>query len=284
MASVMCAHGEVGQGTIVMGASGSYVIWLASFLNDHDYPRPTDGGDWAGYTYAVICTVDARDFWEYRTVTLNLQNSNASDPSYARSLQGHEPCYPIPGTSAINDGLIATSAAANGLLYLLSDLADNWRPLPYAFNNSVNALGLISALVASRINSSTVAVDGTVVITATTVGSRKAFSFAFIVPPVAAAIVLFYLILTTRAIKNELYSSAWPVTGHGDRSTAGRFIVVSGSAWPVAGRGARSTAGRSIVVSGSAWPVASRRAWSSINSGTVYRCLRQRLASRRAWR
>ena len=38
MASAMCAHGEVGQGTIIMGASGSYVKWLASFLGDFDYP------------------------------------------------------------------------------------------------------------------------------------------------------------------------------------------------------------------------------------------------------
>jgi hypothetical protein len=168
--------------------------------------------------------VDARDILEYRTVTLNLQNSNTSDPSYARSLQGHEPCYPTPGTSAINDGLIATSAAANwqilsqnagddGLLDLLSDLTDNWRPPPYAFNNSLNALedalGLISALVASRINSSTTAAsNGTAVITATTAGSRKPFAFAFIFPPVAAAIILFYLIVKTRAIKGELLRSS----------------------------------------------------------------------------
>jgi len=47
-----------------MGASRSYVIWLASFMNDLDYPQPTNGGDWAGYTYVVTCTVDTRDVWE----------------------------------------------------------------------------------------------------------------------------------------------------------------------------------------------------------------------------
>jgi hypothetical protein len=119
MASTMCAHGEVGQGTMVMGTSGSYVKWLASFLGDFHYPHPKDegdmggGGDWAGYSYVVTCTVDARDVWEYRTVTLTLQNPDASDPSYARSLQGQEPCYPLPETNAIHDCLIGTSAAAN---------------------------------------------------------------------------------------------------------------------------------------------------------------------------
>ena len=61
----MCAHGEVGQGTIV----GASVKWLASFLGDHDNPHPTDDGDlgndgdWAEYSYVVTCTVDARDVW-----------------------------------------------------------------------------------------------------------------------------------------------------------------------------------------------------------------------------
>ena len=57
---------------------------------------------------------------------------------------------------------------------------------------------------ASRISSSTVAVDGTVVITATTVGSRKAFVFVFIIPPVAVAFILFYLIVATRTFKDTL--------------------------------------------------------------------------------
>ena len=55
---------------------------------------------------------------------------------------------------------------------------------------------------ASRISSSTVAVDGTVVVTATTVGSRKAFAFVFIIPPVAVAFVLFCLIVATRTFKD----------------------------------------------------------------------------------
>jgi hypothetical protein len=222
MASKMCAYGEVGQGTIIMGASGSYVKWLASFLGDYDYPHPTpegdlgNGGDWAGISYVVSCTVDARDVWEYRTVTLTLQDPETSDPSYARSLQGDEPRDPIPWTSAINECLIGSSVAANwqildqnagqdGLLDLLSDLTDNWRPPPYGFNNSINALedalGLVSALVISRINSSTVAVAGTVVITTTTAGSRKWFAWLFIIPPVGVTVLLSCLIITNRGLQ-----------------------------------------------------------------------------------
>jgi hypothetical protein len=218
MASIMCAHGQVGQGTIVMGASGGYTRWLAASLNDAAHVPPNPGA-----TYVVTCTVDTRDVWEYRTVTLNLQSSNASGSSYARSLLGHEPCHPTPGTNAIDEVLIATSAAANweilsqnqgldGYFDLLNDLTGDNRPPPYAFNHSANALedvlGLISALVASRINSSKVAVDGTAVVTATIVGSGKSFSFAFIVPPAAAAIVLFYLIVTTHTSKGDLYKSS----------------------------------------------------------------------------
>jgi len=317
MASIMCAHGEVGQGTIVIGASGSYVIWLASFLNDHDYPQPPDGGVWDGYAYVVTCTVDARDVWEYRTVTLNLQNSNTSDPSYARSLQGHEPCYPTPGTSAINDGLIATSAAANwqilsqnagddGLLDLLSDLTDNWRPPPYAFNNSLNALedalGLISALVASRINSSTTAAsNGTAVITATTAGSRKPFAFAFIFPPVAAAIILFYLIVKTRAIKGELLRSSKlkdlikvgqalgpdveleePEDGLlGSAAAHGQSSATELNGQPDDHRCLRLSRGTAYHCLRQR--ITSRRPRSQMGSETVHRCLRQRMTSRRAW-
>lgn len=219
MASVMCAHGQVGQGTIVMGASGVYTEWLAASLNDAAHAPPPK----PGATYVVTCTVDTRDVWEYRTVTLNLQNSNASGSSYARSLLGHEPCHPTPGANAIDEVLIATSAAANwqilyqnkgqdGYFDLLDDLTENNRPPPYAFNHSANALedvlGLISALVASRINSSTVAVDGTAVVTATLVGSAKSFAFAYLAPPTAAAIVLFYLIVTTHTLKGDLYKSS----------------------------------------------------------------------------
>ena len=91
-------------------------------------------------------------------------------------------------------------------------MTGNYRPPPYAFNHSANALedvlGLISALVASRINSSTVAVNGTAVVTVTLVGSAKSFAFAYLAPPTAAAIVLFYLIVTTHTLEGDLYKSS----------------------------------------------------------------------------
>lgn len=219
MASGMCAHGQVGQGTIVLAATKHYIQWLAGALgNTTNIPEASNGS-----SYAVTCTVDTRDVWEYRKVTLNLQNSDNSGSTFARSLAGHESCSPAPGTNAIDDILIATAAAANwqilnqnifwdGLLDLLFDLTLDNRPPPYAFNNSANALedvlGLIGAIVASRIESTTkVAVQGTAVITSTTIGSGRVYAYIYLVPPAITALVLCYLMATNPTSKVECSTS-----------------------------------------------------------------------------
>jgi hypothetical protein len=219
MGSIMCAHGEIGQGTIVLGATKHYIQWLAGAVDDTANAHDDSVN---GSTYAVTCTVDTRDVWEYRTVTLNLQNSHTSGSSFARSLVGHEPCDPAPGTNAIDDVLIATSAAANwqiltqniywdGYLDLLFDLTLANRPPPYAFENSANALedvfGLMGAIIASRIDSSKVAVNGTVTVTSTTIGSGRVYAYIYLIPPAVTAVVLCYLMITTRASKVEYSSS-----------------------------------------------------------------------------
>jgi hypothetical protein len=213
MGSVTCAHGEVGQGTIVLGTTKRYIQWLAGAVDDtanfHDNSIDES-------SYAVTCTVDTRGIREYRKVTLILQNSLTSGSSFARSLVGHEPCVPAFGTNAIDAILIATSAATNwqlltqnifwdGLLDLLFHLMLANRPPPYAFENSANALedvfGFMGAIIASRIDSSKVAVDGTFVVTITTIGSGKVYAYIYLLPPGCTAVVLCYLLATTRASK-----------------------------------------------------------------------------------
>ena len=122
-----------------------------------------------GHTYAVTCTVDASDVFSYRKVTLTLQGSrDASDTSFARKLSSSgEECQPVRLT--ISNIPFATAAAANwqllsqnmgidGLTDSLGQATGNWRKPPYAFPNSRNplkdSLGLVAALVVSRVNNS----------------------------------------------------------------------------------------------------------------------------------
>jgi len=183
-------------------------------------------------TYAVSCTVDTRDVFEYRSVTLTFQNSNTTQSSYAMLLVGQDPCSATsPESSSIGDVLFATSAAANWQLLSQNDGIDGWfdticqltlcdttgRKPPWAFRNSVNALedaiGLTAALVASRnaivgskINSSTIDVNGTVVVIASRVGGGVALVFA--IPPAAAAIILLFLMITTPFSEAVRYSTS----------------------------------------------------------------------------
>lgn len=214
MVMKMCTHGNVGQGTIVLGAIRRFAYWLAMSVGDIANSNSS--------TYTVTCSVDTSDVYEYRMVTLGLQNPNISESSYSRSLIGQETCD--PDVSTINDVLIATSAAANWQLLDQSAGVDGWfdsiaqltfensvestgipRQPPWAFNNSMNALedvlGLTAALVASRLNSSTIAINGSTFVTATRVGSGDKFGLVFLIPPATASIVLLFLILTTRSVR-----------------------------------------------------------------------------------
>lgn len=216
MVMQMCSHGDVGQGTIVLGAIRYYAYWLAISIVDTANSNAS--------TYTVTCSVDTRDVYEYRMVTLGLQNPNISESSYSRTLIGQDPC--IPEVSTIDDILISTSAAANWQLLQQNAGVDGWfdsigqltfentvestgisRQSPWAFNNSINALedvlGLTAALVASRRNSSMIAINGSTIVTTTRVGSGYKVGLIFIIPSAAATTVLLYLIWTTRSIRTS---------------------------------------------------------------------------------
>jgi hypothetical protein len=75
MAKQICPKGEPGQVTIVLGGTSAFASWLAVAINcpsiateDTDVPY--------GYTFAIICNVDARNVFRYRELTLSLQDSN----------------------------------------------------------------------------------------------------------------------------------------------------------------------------------------------------------------
>jgi hypothetical protein len=138
-----------------------------------------------------------------------MQNGGTSSRSrYSRSLNTTgEPCT----GPAVDLSFVATAASANWQILLQNEGLDGWfdltwqatgdnRPPPYAFLDSKNALedvlGLVAAMVTARMNSTFLySVPSTVVVSSFRIGSGKFANLAFLVPPVAAALILTYLIL-----------------------------------------------------------------------------------------
>lgn len=211
-------NNSIGKGTMILTGNYGYGYWLASFMNDLNGNVTTT----PGYTYAVTCTVDASDVFSYRRVTLTLQgSSNASDASFARTLSSSgEECQPIQPT--ISNVLFATAAAANwqllsqnlgidGLTDSLGQATGNWRKPPYAFPNSRNpledSLGLVAALVVSRVNNSgryVPAEESTgeyAYVQATRLGTGKREALLLLLPLVVTTVVL--LVLMIMSIRDE---------------------------------------------------------------------------------
>ncbi|KAJ6262437.1 hypothetical protein Dda_3245 [Drechslerella dactyloides] len=219
--SGFCAHGQIGQGTIVLGSTGGLTHFLGAGLG-LEVPHSIND------TFVVTCDVDARQSFAYRSVTLSLQNyfsiGTAQLKLYGRSLSGSVGAC-TPEYRTISDTLFAMTAGANwqvldqnrgndGLLQGLADkvsifapwrtdeAAETPRQPPWVFPNSRNALedvlGLTSAIVVSRINSTTVQTTATYHLIATRIGSGHAYSLAYCIPPLAAAIIL-----TTMLIRNR---------------------------------------------------------------------------------
>ena len=203
---------SIGKGTTVLTGNFAYGYWLASFAND---PNGNVSAT-PGYTYAVTCTVDASDVFSYRKVTLSLQSSNTGvNTSFARTLSSSgEECQPVQPT--ISNILFATAAGANwqllsqnlgidGLTDSLGQATRNWRKPPYAFPNSRNpledSLGLVAALVVSRVNNSGRYVPAEdskgeyAYIQATRLGTGKRETLLLLIPLVTTAIVLLALII-----------------------------------------------------------------------------------------
>jgi hypothetical protein len=217
MAKYMCAHDEVGQGTIVFGATYGYATFLARAVDDQEIPDD----QWApNSTYAVTCSVDTRSVYEDRWVSLVLQGANSALIGLGRSLVGGDRCQ-NPHGSTVKTPLIATAAAGNwqiliefqgldGFFESISHVIFNRKP-QWAFNNSVNALedalGLTAAQVAARIESNTTFVNGTAIFTSTRMGSGKLYAIAFIIPPLFSVLILSHLLLTIKWRNRTGFSS-----------------------------------------------------------------------------
>ncbi|PMD42848.1 hypothetical protein L207DRAFT_623102 [Hyaloscypha variabilis F] len=203
---------SIGKGTTVLTGNYGYGPWLASFINDPNGNVSVT----PGYSYGVTCAVDASDVFAYRKVILSFQGSNIGvNSSFARTLSSSgEECQPLQPT--ISNILFATVAGANwqlliqnqgidGLTDSLSQITGSWRKPPYAFTNSQNpledSLGLVAALVVSRVNNSGNYVPAEdskgeyAYVQATRLGTGKRETLLLLIPLVTTTIVLLSLII-----------------------------------------------------------------------------------------
>lgn len=236
MVKHMCPHGEPGQGTMVIAACGGYAHWLAVGINDTAHAPSTDRPP-PEATYAITCTVDARDVYEHRIVQLDLRASDGEGGArYTRFLSspGAEPerCQ----GPEMDRSRVATVAAANWQTLFQNDGLDGWfdlvweatgghygRKETFGFGNSVNALedvlGLVAAMVGARFNGSErYSVDTVVEVEATRVGSESLLVLLWVIPPLFAAGLMVSLLAVTenqrfRSVELEDLKRLFTVTG-----------------------------------------------------------------------
>jgi hypothetical protein len=216
MVKQICAKGQPGQATIVLGGTGAFARWLAVSIN---YPnRPFEDADVPdGYKFAITCTMDASNVFSYRDVTLSLQDAKQiQQTNLGRQLSGGDKdCRTFDPDQ--NLGLMGTAVSANWQDLSQNDGLGGWfdsinqmtidlsgrqsRLPPYAFPNSQNALedtlGLVAALATARLNGTMENVPSTAVIINTRIGSGRLVGLAYSIPPLLAAAILCWLLIHT---------------------------------------------------------------------------------------
>ncbi|MCJ1388474.1 hypothetical protein MMC18_001321 [Xylographa bjoerkii] len=229
-ASGICAHGDIGTATIVLGGLLADAGYAAEAIGDITWIKEWDAGSVPiPKLYGISCTVDTASVIDTRNVTLTLLDNSGNTDSFARSLsaQDLQSCTPISlsgGQDPVSDKLLATAAMGPwqllnlGALEILRSVLINpavsqlnndhtiyVRQPPFAFNNSRNALedifGLSSALAMSRLTltGSTGQADyaGTAMIANTRVGTGERWALVYVLPPLISSLVLLALLLTT---------------------------------------------------------------------------------------
>jgi hypothetical protein len=216
MVKAICATGEPGQATIVLGATGAYARWLAVAINYPDRPfEDTDVPQ--GYKFAVTCTMNARSAFRYKEVTLSFQDAKQiQQTNLGRQLNGRdEDCGTFDPDQ--NLGVMGSAVSANWQPLAQNDGVGGWfdsinqmtidssgrqsRLSPYAFPNSQNALedtlGLVAGLATARLNGTMENVPTNVVVIHTRVGSGRLVGLVYAIPPLSAALILCFLLIHT---------------------------------------------------------------------------------------
>ncbi|KAI1771887.1 hypothetical protein F4818DRAFT_444885 [Hypoxylon cercidicola] len=187
-----------------------FASYLAGAINDPDEPKHRAGSS----TYTVMCVINPRGVFEYRSVTLDTRALDRSKGSnLAQYMSGSQPCTPINPT--ISNKLFATAGIAghqlirehaglDGYIATLIALAGFHREPPYAFPDSTNALedvlGLVSGLAVSMIPvsegmTSASALEGqggnsTALIEVTRLGSDSPTTLWLLIPPICSLVIL----------------------------------------------------------------------------------------------
>ncbi|KAK9415499.1 hypothetical protein SUNI508_10339 [Seiridium unicorne] len=171
-------------------------------------------------TYTVTCKINARNSFQYRSVTLDVRALGEKNLSnVVQYLSGGDSC--VPEAPMISNKLFGVASAASikaigeksgvdGDFSTISKLAINRKP-PYAFPDSKNALedvlGLISALVVAKIpvtgNGVSAAALGstsgssTAIIEVTRLGSDSHFTLWLLLPPLSSLVILSWFFVQT---------------------------------------------------------------------------------------
>lgn len=202
----ICTHKDIGRATIVIGAMEGYATRLAQAVGESNSPGPT---------LAVTCAVDANDVFRYRNLTLNFRDNNGiTETNLGRQLNGSaqdcEAFRPEDNLALLAIASVATQQslsqyANSGFFDSINQLTTNFgnfstpRTPPFGFSRSRNALedvlGLTTALVTSRLNSTLVKAPATAVVVISRVGAGGAVGLVYILPPLFSALVLIVLLV-----------------------------------------------------------------------------------------
>ena len=217
MAKYLCPYLDVGQATIVFGATGGYAGALGLAVGDKEEWILANETTYAGIyslQYAITCTMDVRSAWGFRNVTLYPWNKADYTDGWILIAENDQECdHGSEYDTTEMDGLFAVAATSSWQLLIEGDGADGWwqtindltnpfvGPTPrstFAFANSQNGLedvlGVVAALVGAYMNNTAVTVPASAVITNMRVGSGKWYAIIFVLPPLGAAIILAVLV------------------------------------------------------------------------------------------
>ncbi|KAH0556996.1 hypothetical protein GP486_005212 [Trichoglossum hirsutum] len=205
-----CTGSKLGQGTITMGASGTYAELLAKMIGD------------PGDTFAVTCTVDVNaQTFAYREVYLDFQyDTGDSGVAFGKVLFGNDkPCDGPAGYPAGSNARIALAALSSHSILSEGYGIAGWSqalasgtldPNPdngfsprhsgtWAFDESQNTLedflGITAAMVASRIyNEKDALIDtsGSAYISSWRIGSGSRVALVYAVPPLVVLLTLMW--------------------------------------------------------------------------------------------
>ncbi|KAL8341676.1 hypothetical protein RB598_003556 [Gaeumannomyces tritici] len=208
MISGLCSFPEIRRATILLGARRNYRDILAGTIGEPS----ANGGN-----ITVTCTVDARDVFRYRNVTLNFRDAEGiAKTNLGRQLSGStEDCgafrtednVALLAMASIASKQSLSQCAASGFFDAINQFTTDTRRTdqrsrgpPFAFSNSRNALedvlGLTTALVTTRFNGTPIEVPATATVAVSRVGSGEAFGLVYLVPHLFAAAVLIALMAT----------------------------------------------------------------------------------------